>query len=204
MARQKKWKNPEELIRQIPKSQKPINRKKSIYTGVNTGMNFTTWLSHIFHFNERQDQKNRFTDLQIIQALFEEFPARMKVIRDLKMKPATFGRHRSRFNKLEKPQLVSLRYSTDGFPVHHYNHASNLSRIRTKCFIWGIIDPRFFTLEEIEYVLDMRQEGDDYYLKCRLPSEDTVEEHPYGSVKLGVSDPNPIPISELELKWFSK
>jgi hypothetical protein len=204
MVKRKKWKNPEDIIQLKTEYSRPINRKKRIYTGATTGMNFNTWITHIFNHNELRPQNQRYTDDEIIEAILKEFPPRMTVVRELKSKPTVFGRHRSRFNKKDKPYLVSLRYGFDRYPVHHYNHCSNLSKIRSKCFIWRIIDPRFFTLEELDYVMDMRQSGDDFYLSCRVPTEQILNDHPFGSVKLGAADPDPISISNLELYWFKK
>ena len=127
------------------------------------------------------------TDSAIKNSIKAEFPlckTALDVVND-KIR-VTIGSFRSRYNNLvnknhDRYPLISLRYDRDGYPVKTYEHPLRLDEIREKCCKYGIIDPRFFSLAELQIIKDNYLDVNDIKL---FPSEIMIEKFPFGTFKL--------------------
>lgn len=160
------------------------------------------WFLHIFRYNETE--KEKLTDLDIVNSMAAEFSRRLATVRLLLSTPGKLGTERARYNNLQKHCLLSLRYNERQFPISGSGSAAmSLSEIREKCFYYKKIDPRFFTEEEIVWMETQRENGVEEYLACSFPTEEEKQLFPFGSQVLGVPDDDPTPIEILEIEWMN-
>ncbi len=191
------------IIQSIRRTKPSVVKRQSRreHVGKVSKLPFHQWITHIFQHNEIFDQK--LTDLDIVNSAAAEFSRRLATIRLLITTPGKLGTERARYNKASKTCLLSLRYNERQFPISGSGSAAmSLSEIREKCFHYKKIDPRFFTTEEINWIETQKEDGNEYYQDCWLPSEEDKKLYSFGSQQLGVADNDPLPIEILEIQWL--
>jgi hypothetical protein len=192
----------DKIKKSLRKKHKPREPKtKRLNVGKTTKLPVYQWLTHIFRANEELPTTEKLTDQTIVATMSAEFSKTIALVRSLIHTPSKLASERSRFNKEDNYPLISFAYSDNGFPIHR-NKAMTLSDCRRRCFHYHKIDPRFFSQEELIWIDEQLEEGNEWYHRCFIPSQELRVKFPFGSVLFGVADDNPVSIEILELDWM--
>lgn len=173
----------------IRRSSKKTQTHNRGFKGKTTKLSFRKFMQYLLELNEADPPEGQpLTDDDIIESCHAEFGTRSISSRRLSdvNSSGSVAVYRARFNK-EKPELLSIRYNPDGFPCRTYSSPIGIDDLRQKAFHYKIVDPRLFTLEEIARILIYQEEYPDDYGDFRLPSKETLDQHPFGSLKLSPS-----------------
>jgi hypothetical protein len=192
----------DKIKRSLARRHKPKEpRTKRLNVGKTTKLPAYQWLSHVFRMNEEFPTAEKLVDKSIVASMSAEFPKSIALVRSLIQSPTKLASERSRFNKEDRYPLISFSYSDNGFPINR-NKAMTLSECRKRCFHYRKIDPRFFSEEELIWIDEQLEEGNEWYLRCTIPSQELRNKFSFGSILFGIADDNPIDISMLELGWM--
>ncbi len=151
--------------------------------------------------NEELPTPEKLTDQTIVSSMAAEFSKTLALVRSLIISPGKIGSERARFNKDDKFPLISFAYSDNGFPINR-SKAMSLSECRKRCYHYRKIDPRFFSVEELYWIDEQVEEGNEWYQKCIIPSQELRDKYPFGSTLFGIPDDNPTEIAILEIDWM--
>jgi hypothetical protein len=192
----------DKIKKSLRKKHKPREPKtKRLNVGKTTKLPVYQWLTHIFRANEELETSKKLTDQTIVATMSAEFSKTIALVRSLIYTPSKLASERSRFNKEDNYPLISFGYSDNGFPIHR-NKAMTLSDCRRRCFHYHKIDPRFFSQEELIWIDEQLEEGNEWYQRCSIPSQELRTKFPFGLILFGVADDNPVSIEILELDWM--
>ncbi len=177
-------------------------------TGKTSRLPYNIWLARVFDLNEDVPQQEKLTDDDIINSLASEFTRKLATVRAILTSPGKIGSERTRYMRRYKPPMISLRYNEVGIPfIGPGIQILTLNEIRKRCFHYNVVDPRFFTRDEIEWVKNQRDQyipsptEPNIYKDFRFPSEELIEKHPYGSLSLGRLDSTLLAINEIEMEY---
>ena len=195
--------NPYDKIRKsLRHKHKPREpRSKRLNVGKTSKLPVYQWLTHIFRMNEELLTPEKLTDQTIVSSMSAEFSKTLAIVRSLVNSPGKIGSERSRFNKEDKFPLISFSYSELGYPINR-GKAMSLSECRKRCYHYKKIDPRFFSTEELNWIDEQVEEGNEWYQQCTIPSQELRDKFPFGFTLFGIADDNPTEIAILELEWM--
>jgi hypothetical protein len=192
----------DKIRKSLQKKHKPREPKtKRLNVGKTTKLPVYQWLTHIFRANEEFSTSDKLTDITIVSTMSAEYTKSIALVRSLIHTPSKLASERSRFNKEDSYPLISFAYSDNGFPINR-GKAMSLSECRKRCYHYYKIDPRFFSEEELVWIDDQIEEGNEWYMRCTIPSQELRNKFPFGSTLFGIADDNPIEIAMLELEWM--
>lgn len=151
--------------------------------GKKTGLSLSAYLRQIFCINEEQAKSTKLTDDDILISCTQEFGRGNPTLTYLANKRnVTIGSYRNKFNKEPMREIISLRYNAQGHPCTRYDVPIDLEEVREMCLRFGVIDPRFFTPQEIRMIYRKHLRGEEEYVDLHFASEETIKKFPYGSV----------------------
>jgi hypothetical protein len=187
----------------IKRSTKKTQTHNRGFKGKTTKLSFRKFMGYLLELNENEPPEGQpLTDDDITESCHAEFGTRSISSRRLTdvNSSGSVAVYRARYNK-EKPELLSIRYNPNGVPCRTYSSPVGIDDLRIKAFHYKIVDPRLFTPEEIARILIFQEEYPEAYGDFRLPSKETLDNHPFGSLQLdkSVSDFPKMALADLEL-----
>lgn len=169
-------------LEQFPKKKrKPRSVASDKYRGKTTGLSVPRYLEQVLIKNEYLAVKGKpLIDPQIRYAVHTEFPRLSP--RHFELVNTTLPAYRRKYNTgimfpdQNPPVLASFRYGTDGYVVAQPAYTRHLSwnDCYDLCLNMRIVDPRFFTEEQILLIRRLKAEGLGEWANANIPTDHDI------------------------------